>query len=47
MQISGTHSIDVDDDEQTDVYKRTVYKFVVANKEDSGHLVSAENVNIW
>ena len=38
-KFSGAHNIDSSDNEETNVYKRNMYNFIVANKEDSGHLV--------
>ena len=42
MASSSAHNIDMCDNDETDVYKRNMYNFIVANKEDSGHLVLEE-----
>ena len=36
-KFSGAHNIDMCVNDKTDVYKRNMYNFIVANKEDSGH----------
>ena len=41
-KFSSAHNIDMYDNDETDVYKRNMYNFIVANKEDSGHLVLEE-----
>ena len=41
-KFSSAHNIDMCDNDETDVYKRNMYNFIVANKEDSGHLVLEE-----
>ena len=42
-KFSSAHNIDMSDNNETDVYKRNMYNFIVANKEDSGHLVLQGN----
>ena len=41
-KFSSADNVDMCDNDETDVYKRNMYNFIVANKEDSVHLVLEE-----